>query len=133
MDMGSRSNTVRNITRDIRGRGRRFTPGIFTLHTSPTIPSQRMHARQKNALEISLKFSLSCLRSLSYHLPIMPQGHAASCTLCFEGEGGADLVGSLVELLGIKGGAEAEGHAGAKEDIVGDGCDTAIVDLDLGE
>src|SRR5450756_1315732 len=87
---------------------------FFILHTSPTVASQRMHARQKNAQEISLKISLSCLRSLSYHLPIKPWGHAASCTLCFEGEGGADLVGSLVELLGIKGGTEAEGHAGAE-------------------
>jgi hypothetical protein len=40
-------------------------------------------------------------------------------------------VGSLIELLGIKGGAEAEGHTGAEEDVVGDGCDTAVVDLDL--
>lgn len=57
--------------------------------------------------------------------------HAASCTLCFEGEGGADLVGGLVELLGIKGGTEAESDARAEEDVVGDGCNTAVVDLDL--
>jgi len=42
-------------------------------------------------------------------------------------------VGGLVELLGIEGGAEAEGDAGTKEDVVGDGCDTAVVDLELGE
>jgi hypothetical protein len=40
-------------------------------------------------------------------------------------------MGGLVELLGIKGGAEAEGDAGAEENVVGDGCDTAVVDLDL--
>jgi len=86
---------------------------------------------QKNAQEISPKISMSCLRSLSYHLPIMPWGYVASCTLCFEGEGGADLVGGLVKLLGIKGGAKAEGHTGAEENVVGDGCDTAVIDLDL--
>ena len=40
-------------------------------------------------------------------------------------------MGSLVELLGIKGSAEAEGDAGAEEDVVCNGCDTAIIDLDL--
>ena len=38
---------------------------------------------------------------------------------------------SLVELLGIKGGAEAEGDAWAEEDVVGESCNTAVVDLDL--
>lgn len=37
----------------------------------------------------------------------------------------------LVELLGVEGGAEAEGDAGAKEDVVGDGGDATVVDLDL--
>ncbi len=58
-------------------------------------------------------------------------GYVASCTLCFEGERSADLVGSLVELLGIKRGTEAEGDAGAEEDVVGDSCDTAVIDLEL--
>ena len=40
-------------------------------------------------------------------------------------------MGSLVKLLGIKGGAEAESDAWAEENVVGDGCDTAVVDLDL--
>jgi hypothetical protein len=40
-------------------------------------------------------------------------------------------VSRLVELLGIEGSAEAEGDAGAEEDVVGDGCDTTVVDLDL--
>ena len=40
-------------------------------------------------------------------------------------------MGGLVELLGIKGGAEAEGNTGAEEDVVGNGGDTTVVDLDL--
>ena len=51
--------------------------------------------------------------------------------LCVEDEGGTDLVGSLVELLGIKGGSETKGDTRAEEDIVGDGGNTTVVDLDL--
>lgn len=40
-------------------------------------------------------------------------------------------MGSLVQLLGIEGCADAEGDAGAEEHVVGDGCDAAVVDLDL--
>lgn len=53
--------------------------------------------------------------------------------LCVEDEGGTDLVGSLVELLGIKGGSEAKGDTRAEENVVGDSGDTTVVDLDLGE
>lgn len=38
---------------------------------------------------------------------------------------------SLVELLGIEGAAETEGDARAEENIVGNGSNTAVVDLDL--
>jgi hypothetical protein len=41
------------------------------------------------------------------------------------------LVGGLVELLGIKRSTNAEGDALAEEDVVGDGGDTAVVDLGL--
>lgn len=51
-------------------------------------------------------------------------GEEASCPI-------THLVRSLVELLGIKRGADAEGDAGAEEDVVGDGRDAAIVDLGL--
>lgn len=51
--------------------------------------------------------------------------------LCVEDEGGTDLVGSLVELLGIKGGSEAKGDTRAEENVVGDSGDTTVVDLDL--
>ncbi len=40
-------------------------------------------------------------------------------------------MGGLVELLGIKGGTDAEGDALAEENVVGDGGDTAVVDLGL--
>lgn len=42
-------------------------------------------------------------------------------------------MGSLVKLLGIKRGAEAEGDTGAQEDVVCEGGNTTVVDLDLGE
>jgi hypothetical protein len=48
-----------------------------------------------------------------------------------ESEGSANLVGSLVELLGIKGGAEAKGDARAEENVVRESSDTAVIDLDL--
>lgn len=40
-------------------------------------------------------------------------------------------MGSLIQLLGIKRGTNAEGDAGAEEDIVGDSGDTAVIDLAL--
>ena len=40
-------------------------------------------------------------------------------------------MGGLVELLGIKGAADAKGDTRAKEDVVGDGRNTTVVDLGL--
>ena len=40
-------------------------------------------------------------------------------------------MGGLVELLGIERSTDAEGHALAEEHVVGDGGDTAVVDLGL--
>ena len=54
-----------------------------------------------------------------------------SGALCLENEASADLVGGLVELLGIEGGAKAESDARAEENVVGNGSDTTVVDLDL--
>lgn len=51
--------------------------------------------------------------------------------LRLEGEAGADLVGGLVQLLGVEGGADAEGDALVDLGVVGDGGDTAVVDLGL--
>jgi hypothetical protein len=51
--------------------------------------------------------------------------------LSLKGKGSADLVGSLAEILRVKGGAEAEGDARAELDIVGERCDAAVVDLGL--
>jgi len=50
-----------------------------------------------------------------------------------ENERSTNLVRSLVELLGIKGGAEAKGDACAEDNVVGESCNTPVVDLDLGE
>lgn len=41
------------------------------------------------------------------------------------------LVGSLVELLGVEGATETQGNTLAEEDVVGEGSNTAVVDLDL--
>ena len=59
------------------------------------------------------------------------ESQRASSGLRLEGEAGTDLVGGLVELLGVEGGAQAQGDAGAEEDVVGNGGDTAVVDLAL--
>jgi hypothetical protein len=40
-------------------------------------------------------------------------------------------VGSLVKLLGIKRGTEAEGDARSEKDVVGNGSCASVVDLDL--
>jgi hypothetical protein len=40
-------------------------------------------------------------------------------------------VGGLVQVLGVEGGAETEGHACAELDVVCEGGDTAVVDLGL--
>lgn len=51
--------------------------------------------------------------------------------LTLEGEAGTELVGSLVELLGIERATETQGDALAEEDVVGKGGNTTVVDLDL--
>lgn len=40
-------------------------------------------------------------------------------------------MGSLVQVLGIKGSAQAEGNTGAKEDVISESGNTAVVDLGL--
>ena len=51
--------------------------------------------------------------------------------LTLEGEAGADLVSGLVQLLGIKGAANAEGQAAVDLGVVGEGCNAEVVDLGL--
>lgn len=51
--------------------------------------------------------------------------------LSLEGEAGANLVGGLVQVLGIEGGTEAESDTGAEQDVVGQSGDTTVVDLGL--
>lgn len=51
--------------------------------------------------------------------------------LTLEGEASTDLVGSLVEVLGVEGSAQAEGDTRAEEDVVSESGNTAVVDLGL--
>lgn len=51
--------------------------------------------------------------------------------LGLEGEAGANLVGSLVQVLGIKGSTEAKGDTRAEENVVSQASNTAVVDLGL--
>lgn len=51
--------------------------------------------------------------------------------LSLKGEAGANLVGGLVQVLGIKRGTQAESNTGAEQDVVGQSGDTTVVDLGL--
>lgn len=51
--------------------------------------------------------------------------------LTLEGEGDTDLVGSLVEFLGVEGSTETKSDTSAELDVVGKGSKTLIVDLGL--
>jgi hypothetical protein len=99
---------------------------FFILHTSPATSTHRMQGRKTLRKSICLVFAV--YRTICHSLP---KAMLLLVILCVESEGGADLVGGLVELLGIKGGSETEGDAGAEENVVRDGCDTAVIDLDL--
>lgn len=47
--------------------------------------------------------------------------------------GNTDLVGGRVKLLGVERSTETQGNTLTEENVVGDGSDTAVVDLGLGE
>jgi hypothetical protein len=92
---------------------------------------------------IAFKMFISLLLVYKY-LPFGPQSmfanhiylishphHITTQNLSFEGEGSADLVASLVELLGIEGSANAEGETLVDLGVVCEGEDTAVVDLGL--
>lgn len=51
--------------------------------------------------------------------------------LTLEDEAGTNLVAGFVELLGVKGGTDAQGHARVDLGVVGEGEDTGVVDLSL--
>ncbi|KMU87207.1 hypothetical protein CIHG_04651 [Coccidioides immitis H538.4] len=51
--------------------------------------------------------------------------------LTFKGEAGTNLVGSLVQVLGIDGSTETKGDTWSKEDIVGKSSNSTVVDLGL--
>jgi hypothetical protein len=67
------------------------------------------------------------LSSLSYSL--CPAN--VTSTLCVEGERSTDLVGGLIEFLGIEGCTESKSDTGAEEDVVGDSRNTTVINLDL--
>lgn len=51
--------------------------------------------------------------------------------LSLEGEAGANLVGGLVQVLGIERGTQAESDTRAEENVVSQSGDTTVVDLGL--
>lgn len=51
--------------------------------------------------------------------------------LTLEGEGSADLVGGLVQVLGVERGPQTQSHTSSELDVVGQGGDTTVVDLGL--
>lgn len=53
--------------------------------------------------------------------------------LTLKGEAGADLVGGLVQVLGIERGTETESDTRAEQNVVGERGNTAVVDLGLCE
>jgi hypothetical protein len=57
--------------------------------------------------------------------------HPGRTRLSFKSEARPNFVGCLVEVLSVEGGAETEGDTGAELDVVGQGSDTAVVDLGL--
>lgn len=54
-----------------------------------------------------------------------------SLSLTLKGEAGTELVGSLVKLLGIERATKTQGDTLTEEDVVGEGGNTTVVDLDL--
>ena len=73
--------------------------------------------------------SVACAPSLYFSSKYMIHIYMDSLTL--EGEAGADLVGGLVELVGVERKTNAEGGAGVELGVVGKGSNTAVVDLGL--
>jgi hypothetical protein len=59
------------------------------------------------------------------------QGPPTIRHLSLEGEAGANLVGGLVQVLGIERGTQAEGDTRAEENVVSQSGDTTVVDLGL--
>lgn len=86
-------------------------------------------------------YEIYCL--LSFSLPFSPHSsavqtflvlhkvHRTDARLTLEGKAGADLVSGLVELVGVERKTEAKGGAGVELGVVGEGSDTAVVDLGL--
>ncbi len=69
-------------------------------------------------------------RALTREPPRVRKGYRVR-RLSLEGEAGANLVGGLVQVLGIERGTEAEGNTRAEQDVVGQSGNTTVVDLGL--
>jgi hypothetical protein len=104
-----------------------------TLHSILT-QRHRKHTRHLRILDTNDE--MQCMQDVSTPLPYCTNNNSSSSSfhvihLSLEGERGADLVASLVELGGVEGQAEAESGAGVELGAVSKGGDTAVVDLDL--
>lgn len=93
--------------------------GHFYTHTSHPFPRRIMLCKSRSGNNVWLS-------------SIVPMAHLNLMhNLCVKNEGSTDLVGGLVELLGIKGGSKTEGDTRAEENVVSDGGDTTVIDLSL--
>ena len=73
----------------------------------------------------------SYILAQEHSFSVLTRGINNKGRLSLEGEAGTDLVGSLVQVLGIKRSTQAEGDAGAEQDVVSQGSNTTVVDLGL--
>jgi len=71
------------------------------------------------------------LTGVKYNRATVADQPRVANTLRLEGEAGADLVGGLVELLGIERSTNSESNSLTEENVVGNGSDTTVVDLAL--
>ena len=76
-------------------------------------------------------YSMSCSLARSTPTCSNQLKDVASNHLSLEGEGRANLVSSLIQVLSVKRRTEAQGRASAKFDIVCKCSDTTVIDLGL--
>jgi hypothetical protein len=91
--------------------------------TENTVLSETQNRRSNEELQ-------TYPRALTRGSPRTRKGYRVR-RLSLEGEAGANLVGGLVQVLGIERGTEAEGDTRAEQDVVGQSGNTTVVDLGL--
>ena len=69
--------------------------------------------------------------SQSYRLNLYQTGTIQCAFLSLKGEAHANLVGRLIQVLGIERRTETKGDARSENDVIGDGGQTAVIDLSL--